>query len=120
MSIDKIIVTSLGFFAALFVYWFFLGKKEQAVQASSGEVDVTVSGGYKPEVVEIPKGKTTLLRFTRTDPSSCLEELLIPDFKVRRELPLGETVNISITPKKAGEFVYSCGMNMYHGKIVVK
>ncbi|OGY08243.1 MAG: hypothetical protein A2782_00495 [Candidatus Blackburnbacteria bacterium RIFCSPHIGHO2_01_FULL_43_15b] len=120
MSIDKIIVTGVGFLTALFVYWFFLGKKEQAVQATSGEADIEVSGGYKPEVVEVPKGKTTVLKFKRIDPSSCLEELLIPDFKIRRELPLGETVNISITPKKAGKFVYSCGMNMYHGKIIVK
>lgn len=119
MSIDKIIVTGIGFAVALFVYWFFLGKKEKAVQIQK-VAEITVDGGYRPQVIEIPKGKTTILKFKRIDPSSCLEELLIPDFKIRRELPLKEIVSVEITPHKVGEFTYSCGMNMYHGKIVVK
>ena len=41
-----------------FTYWFFLMKKEKEV-AVSGSVDITVEGGYSPEVISIPKGKTT-------------------------------------------------------------
>lgn len=84
------------------------------------EVDIAVSGGYSPEVISIPKNKTTRINFIRTDPTDCLSEVVLADFKIRKQLPLQEKVTIEITPKKAGEYGYSCGMGMYHGKIVVK
>jgi plastocyanin domain-containing protein len=126
MSPDKIAVIIGGLLGIVFVYWFFMNKKDKAVSASgtvdstgSLQVDIKVEGGYSPEVISIPLGKTTTLNFTRTDPTGCLDEVVLGDFNVRKELPLNKTVAISITPKKAGTFIYSCGMNMYHGKIIV-
>ncbi|MFA5987840.1 MAG: cupredoxin domain-containing protein [Candidatus Paceibacterota bacterium] len=120
MSIDKILVTFAGAVVAGFIYWFFLAKKEKAVQVISGSIDIIVDGGYSPEVISINKGQTTKLNFLRKDPSSCLEEVVLGDFKIRKQLPLNQSVTIEITPEKSGEFVYSCGMNMYHGKIIVR
>ncbi len=117
--IDKIIVSIVGILGIIFTYWFFLMKKEYQIEVKN-EVDITVEGGYNPEVISIPKGKTTKINFLRKDPTDCLEEVILGDFKIRRELPLNQKVSIEITPTKSGEFVYSCGMNMYHGKIVVK
>lgn len=119
MSTDKIAVLIFGILAALFTYWFFLMKKEKEVRVSD-EVDITVSGGYSPEVVSIPVGKTTRINFTRVDSSDCLSEVVMPDFRIKRELPLNQKVTIEITPEKPGEYPYACGMNMYHGKIVAK
>lgn len=116
---DKIIVTIVGILGVLFTYWFFLMKKEKEV-AVSDSIDIIVEGGYNPEVISIPKGKTTKINFKRLDPTDCLSEVVLGDFKIRRELPLNKSVSIEITPQKSGEFVYSCGMNMYHGKIIVK
>ena len=95
-------------------------KNEKEVAVTSDSIDITVDGGYSPEVISIPAGKTTKLNFTRKDPSSCLEEVVLGDFKVRKYLPLNQTVTIPITPQKEGEFVFSCGMNMFHGKIIVR
>ena len=120
MDIDKIIVIVLGTLGISFTYWFFLMRKEEEVTATSDSVDITVDGGYQPEVISIPKGKTTKLNFLRKDPTDCLEEVVLGDFKVRKHLPLNQKVTIEITPKKAGEFGFACGMNMYHGKIIVK
>ena len=127
MSTDKVLVAIFSVAGIVFTYWFFLMKKEQEVAVTSNsidstgslQVDITVEGGYQPEVISIPKGKTTELNFKRIDPSSCLEEVVLGDFKVKQYLPLNQTVTISITPQKAGEYVFSCGMNMFHGKIVV-
>ena len=116
---DKIVVTVVGFIGMAFTYWFFLMKNEKEV-AVYGSVDITVEGGYSPEVISIPKGKTTKISFIRKDPSSCLEEVVLGDFKVRKYLPLNQKVTVELTPQKSGEFVYACGMNMYHGKIIVK
>lgn len=116
---DKILVTIIGILGMGFTYWFFLMKKEKET-AVSGSVDITVEGGYSPEVIAIPKGKTTKINFIRKDPSSCLEEVVLGDFKIRKHLPLNQKVTVEITPKEVGEYGYSCGMNMYHGKIIVK
>lgn len=115
---DKIIVTIAGLLGVVFTYWFFLMKKERVVKAIDS-VDIIVEGGYSPDVISIPKGKTTKLNFLRKDPNSCLEEVVLGDFKIRRQLPLNQKVTIELTPQQAGEFKYSCGMNMYHGKIIV-
>jgi len=116
---DKIIVTVVGLIGMAFTYWFFLMKKEKEVVVTDS-VDITVEGGYSPEVISIPKGKTTKINFIRKDPSSCLEEVVLGDFKIRKHLPLNQKVMVELKPEKAGEFAYACGMNMYHGKIIVK
>lgn len=116
---NKILVIIFGFLSILFVYWFFLGKKKKATIVS-GSVDIIVEGGYSPETIEIKKGKPVTLNFTRKDPNNCLEEVILGDFKVRKQLPLNEKVSVEIIPQKEGEFTYSCGMGMYHGKIIVK
>ncbi len=119
MSLDKILVLIFGVLGAIFTYWFFLMKKEKEVRVS-GEVDIAVSGGYSPEVISIPLGKTTRINFKRVDPTDCLSEVVLPDFRIKKELPLNQKVSVEITPEKAGEYLYACGMNMYHGKIIVK
>jgi len=115
---DKIIVSIFGVISILFTYWFFFMKKVNTVVATD-EINILVDGGYKPERIAIPYGKTTKLVFHRKDSSSCLEEVVIADFKVRKFLPLNEKTEIEINPTKKGEFDFSCGMGMFHGKIIV-
>ncbi|MBI2065079.1 MAG: cupredoxin domain-containing protein [Candidatus Yanofskybacteria bacterium] len=115
---DKLIVIISGIIGILFTYWFFLMKRERTISANS-EIEIIVEGGYSPESISIPKGRTTKVTFLRKDPSSCLEEVVLGDFKIRRQLPLNQKVTIELTPQQAGEFKYSCGMGMYHGKIRV-
>lgn len=119
MSTDKILVGIFGFLGIVFIYWFFLMRKEKQVNVAS-EVDIIVSGGYSPEAISIPKGKPTKINFFRTDPSDCLSEVVLSDFKIHRELPMNKKVSVEVTPQKTGEYKFSCGMNMYHGKIIVR
>lgn len=119
MSIDKILVAIFSLIGIAFTYWFFLMRNEKEAAVASDSVDIIVEGGYTPEVISVPKGKTTKLNFLRKDPSSCLEEVVLGDFKVRKYLPLNQKVTIEITPQKEGEYIFSCGMNMFHGKIKV-
>lgn len=83
-------------------------------------VKIDVKNGYEPQTVEVPKGVTTKLVFNRTNPSSYLAKVRSTDLDFEQDLPLNENVTISITPDKAGEYDYSCGMGMFHGKVVVK
>lgn len=118
MSLDKIVVGLLTLAGMAFTYWFFLMKKEEVV-AVSDSVDITVEGGYTPNTISIPLGKATKINFFRKDPSSCLEEVVLGDFKIRKYLPINQKVTVEVTPKEKGEFGFACGMNMFHGKIIV-
>lgn len=119
MEIDKILVLIVSLAGILFTYWFFLQKKDVEVQAGD-EIDILVDGGYKPATVVLDGNKTTKINFLRKDPSSCLEEVVLGDFKIRKFLPLNQKVTLEITPTKKGEFGFSCGMGMFHGKLIVK
>lgn len=119
MTLDAIIVIVVGFIGIIFTYWFFFMKQDSEVIVSDA-VDITVKGGYTPSTIVIANGKPTTITFTRKDPSPCLEEVVLSDFNIRKTLPLDQPVTIVLSPSKAGEFLFSCGMNMFHGKIIVR
>lgn len=118
MTLDKIVVGIITIGGAALTYWFFLMKKEDVVLVTDS-VDIIVDGGYTPNTISISQNKMTKINFIRRDPSSCLEDIVISDFKIRKNLPLNQKISIEITPLKKGEFTISCGMNMFHGKIIV-
>ena len=122
MSLDKIVVTIVGTGIIGLIYWFFFGKRSTPAEASvsHGEVDVVVDGGYKPSVIKVERGKDIKLSILRKDPNSCLEEIVLPDFKIKKYLPLNKKVEINIKATKAGTYLFHCGMNMYHGKVIVE
>jgi len=118
-NMDNVFVAVFSLAGIAFTYWFFLMKKEEVISVSDS-VDIIVEGGYSPNTISIPKGKTTKISFFRKDPSSCLEEVVLSDFKIKKFLPLNKKVTIEVTPQKTGEFRFECGMNMFHGKIIVE
>lgn len=125
MDTTEIIVTLSGLALSAFVVWyFFFSTKETAtaVSSSSGvqEVDITVKGGYSPDVIEVERGKPVQLSFYRDEENSCSEELLMPDFSIRRDLPAFKTTLVELLPQQAGTFTFTCGMGMLRGSLVVK
>jgi plastocyanin domain-containing protein len=119
MPLDKLLVTIIDIWAIGFVYWFFLMKEDKPVQVTDS-IDILVDGGYSPSTIVVKKGQRIKLNFLRKDPSSCLEEVVLGEFKTRKYLPLHKRVTIEIKPQEEGEFPFACGMNMYHGKIIIK
>ena len=125
MDTPAIIVTVAGLALAGFVLWYFFFSARQtasAVSSSSGvqEVAITVKGGYSPDVIEVKRGQPVQLNFYRDEENSCSEELLIPDFSIRRDLPAFKTTLVELLPKEAGTFPFTCGMGMLRGSLVVK
>lgn len=125
MTPDKLLVTISGVGLIGLIYWFFFGKKDSSAEPvpvidGQGKIDVIVDGGYKPENIKIKKGQKTTLSFIRKDPNTCLEEVIISEFKIKKYLPMNEKVEVEITPNVSGVFPMHCGMNMFHGKIIVE
>jgi len=117
---DKITVGISGIGVIALIYWFFFEKGKEVTVVAEGKVNVLVDGGYKPSVIKVKRGQKTMISLTRRDPNSCLEEFILPDFKISKFLPVGKQVNIEISPDKSGEYTFHCGMNMFHGKIIVE
>lgn len=88
-------------------------------QPSSNVVQIMVDGGYTPNVIHAKSGEPITLVFERMEDVKCTEEVVFKDFNIRKKLPLNETVRITLTPSKPGEYVFTCGENMVTGKLVV-
>jgi plastocyanin domain-containing protein len=107
-----------------FVNWFFLGGKGKPVAVaptSDGSVDVTVvvEGGYTPSIIEVPAGARVRMTLDRREDNPCSEEIVIPDFGIRRAVPAFATTVVEFTATP-GRHEFSCGMGMLHGAIVGK
>lgn len=104
--------------------WWFLFSKPKArkvtTQGGIQAVTVTVDGGYEPSQIVVQAGQPVRLNFDRRDPSSCLEKVLLPDFRIAAALPLNQETAIEFTPNKPGEYPFTCGMNMFRGIVKVE
>ncbi len=102
--------------------WYFLGPKKAAVAtASGGVVDLTVrvEGGYSPAEIEVPAGSRVRMTFDRRENNPCSDELVIPDFGIRRDLPAFAKTVIEFTATP-GRHEFKCGMGMLHGALIAK
>jgi plastocyanin domain-containing protein len=107
-----------------FILWYFFGERQktEATETAGGvqEVNVTVKGGYSPDVIVVKQGRPVRLNFYRDETSGCSEQVLFGDFGVARDLPAFKTTPVEFTPNRAGEFTFTCGMNMLRGKLIVR
>ena len=125
MSTAQIIMSASGLLAIATVAWFFWGPRGQGVTAATSstgyqETTILVKGSYTPDVVVVEHGKPVRLTFRREETAACSETVLLPDFHRSATLPQGELVPIEFTPQDPGEYEFTCGMGMLHGKIVVR
>ncbi len=124
MDAIEIAVVAGGAALISFVLWYFFGERERvaAVARDSGvqEIDVTVKGGYSPDVIVVRQGMPVRLNFRREETASCSAQVVFGDFHIARDLPAFKTTPVEFTPERAGEFTFTCGMNMLRGKLVVE
>ena len=127
MSATDWLVVAGGAAAIAWINWyFFLAERATAVAAAAPagagpqEQVITVDGGYSPAVVKVKTGRPVRLVFDRRDTGSCSEEVVFPDFGVRRFLPTGRKTVVEITPTKAGRYDFTCGMSMLHGALIAE
>jgi len=125
MNTTQIIVTLIGFGVIGWIVWYFWLWKGEAVTAQAGAggllvVDVTVKGGYQPSAIVAKAGQPIRLNFTRRESTPCGEEVVLPEFGRRAHLPENKAVAIEVVPPKPGEYEFTCGMNMYKGKLIVQ
>jgi plastocyanin domain-containing protein len=125
MTTSQILVLLGGLAAILWVNWYFLFARRAATVAKTGargvqESVIVVQGGYSPAVIKVKKGLPVRLTFDRQETSSCSEEIVFPDFGIRKFLPAHQQTVIEFTPETPGNFDFTCGMSMLRGKLIVE
>lgn len=122
-------VLVLGAAAIAWVNWyFFLAERGTAVaarvaapggaQQGIAEVAIAVKGGYSPATVRAKAGQPVRIIFDRQETSGCSEEIVFPDFGIRKFLPAFEKTAVEITPPRPGRYEFTCGMSMLRGTLV--
>ena len=125
MDWTEIMVIIGGCAMIAFVIWYFFGERERVAasmceEGGVQEINVTVHGGYSPDVVVVRQGVPVRLNFHRDETDSCSEQVIFGDFGIARHLPAFKTTAVEFTPGKPGEFTFTCGMNMMRGKLIVE
>jgi plastocyanin domain-containing protein len=125
MTTSHILVLILGIAAIIWVNWyFFIAPRRRAADATlEGRVQeavIVVKGGYEPATIRVKSGTPVRLTFDRQETSNCSEEIVFPDFNIRRFLPAYERTTIELPAPSPGEHPFMCGMSMLHGRLIAE
>ncbi len=93
--------------------------KDPKAKLQTARVVITEQG-YSRSSIVLRRGVPTRLTFLRQTDATCATEIVIPAYGIHRSLPLNTSIVVSFTPKRSGEFNFTCGMNMMRGKLVVQ
>jgi P-type Cu+ transporter len=123
MNIADILVVVLAVAALAGLGWFFFGPRKATAAVLAGGVqrlEVTVKGGYRPEVIRVRQGVPVELTFDRQETGDCTSRVVFPDFRASATLPAHQRTTVRLDPGDVGEFGFACGMNMIHGTLIVE
>jgi len=116
-----VFVNLAGIAVIVVIVWWFWMSKPKAQRARTDVIDILVEGGtYSPPRVEVEAGKEVTLRFLRKDASPCAEKVIFDELGINADLPMGQSTEIVVTPPEAGEYAFTCQMQMYRGSLVAK
>lgn len=102
------------------VWWFWI-KQPRATHQAQGPIEVIVQDGvYSPARIQVPRQKPVTLRFIRKDPSPCAQKVIFAELDKAVELPLDEPTDVTVTAPRAGEYSFTCDMQMYRGTLVAR
>jgi Cu+-exporting ATPase len=123
MTGTEVLVTAGGVALIAALSWFFFGPKQARraeVRGGVQEVEITVKGGYSPNLIRVQEGVPLRLVFDRQENSDCSSRVVFPDFGVSKSLAAFGRTSVELVPTRAGEFGFACGMNMLHGTLLVE
>ena len=116
-----VVLAAVGLIASL--GWFFFGPRRTGAARLEGgvqRVQVTVRGGYSPNLIKVRQGTPVELVFDRQESWECTSRVVFPELKVGAGLPAHTRTTVRLSPDRPGSFGFACGMNMIHGTLLVE
>lgn len=90
-----------------------------AATPTANRVEVAVTDeGFVPSRIPAKAGVPVTLAITRKVDRTCATEILFAGQEGKTELPLNKTVEVTYTPKAAGDIKFGCGMGMMIGGVI--
>jgi plastocyanin domain-containing protein len=87
------------------------------VQQAKVRVD---NKGFSPSEVKLEKGKPAQLFFVRMSDDTCAKEVVFPELKIEKDLPLNTPVRVDIPTTEARTLTFQCGMAMYKSSVLIQ
>lgn len=121
----RIAVIVIALILIAFIVWWFFGKHTESAGKSTIVNDeqtatIVVNGGYSPSTVILKKGIPAQVNFDMHDSTACLSHVVFEQLGVNKDLTKQKITTINIPTDKAQTFNFACGMDMFHGKVIVK
>ncbi|NMV54704.1 cupredoxin domain-containing protein [Lactobacillus reuteri] len=125
MEILRIAAIVIALILIAFIVWWFFGKHTESAGKSTIVNDeqtatILVNGGYSPSTVILKKGIPAQVNFDMHDSTACLSHVVFEQLGVNKDLTKQKITTINIPTDKAQTFNFACGMDMFHGKVIVK
>lgn len=87
---------------------------EENINSQIIEISVTEKG-FEPSSIKVASGKSVTLKIIRKTDQTCSTLIQIPTLKIKKDLPLNQTITISLGHLEKGEIRFGCGMTMMNG-----
>ena len=109
---------------AKFTKWIAPLARRGTVRARLGhsgfqEARVTIRGRYQPATVSVAQGVPVRLRFFRDEDTPCSEHVIFAGIGIERRLPAFKETVVEFVPEEPGEFLFTCEMGMFRGRLIV-
>lgn len=125
MSVGQIITIIVAVILIAFIVWWFFGSHQEDASTATVEngkqaANIVVNGGYSPSTVVFKEGMPAEINFDMKDSTACLSHVVFEQLGVDKDLTKKPVTTVKIPTDKPGEYNFACGMDMFHGKVVVK
>lgn len=93
------------------------GQKSKPFQTITVKI---TKKGFEPNELSLQRDVPARITFIRQTTETCATEVVFPDYKISKSLPLNKPVKVEFMPTKEGELKFACGMDMLRGKVIVQ
>ncbi|MFD8079408.1 heavy metal translocating P-type ATPase [Streptomyces sp. NPDC059718] len=120
-ALDLVVVIASVILIAALGWYFFGPRRARSARLEDGvqRVEVTVRGGYSPNVIRVRQGTPIEVVFDRQEAGECTSRVVFPELKVAAGLPAHTRTTVRLSPEKEGSYSFDCGMHMIHGTLLV-
>jgi sulfite exporter TauE/SafE len=94
------------------------GNAGQEAGIKNGVQEVTInvtSHGYSSNIKQLKIGVPVKLTLITDSAAGCARTFTIPNYNIRKVLPVTGSETVEFTPNKLGNLTYTCSMGMYSG-----
>lgn len=102
-----------------------LFHRSETIRAKTGsdgvqQLTIVVRGRYRPSTVVVERGIPVRLLFDRQEDQVCSERVIFSAFQHEHWLAPFAITTVQFIPTRAGEFLFTCALGMYQGRLVVR